>query len=367
MTMQHIMWMVFINAFALSVLVVLTKRWHGNLTFDRYDGAQKMHKQPTPRIGGASIYLALWIVLFFVSPNVRDILLPLLFASVPAFVVGMAEDLTKQVGVSVRLLATMASGFLAWYLTGYSLTRLDLSYVDACLTWLPMSVLFTAFAIGGVANAINIVDGLNGLSSLASVLAFLGLAMISKSVGDESLAAVCFLLAMAVAGFFWVNWPLGKIFLGDGGSYFLGFSLAWLSVLLAERHHNISAFVALLICIHPITEVIFSIFRRIVRKSHPGHADRLHLHSLIKTRVVRHKFAAYSSDIRNSIAGLLVGCITLVPAVTAQFVYGSTRLCILAVLVFVFAYIALYARIVRFHWYSPIKFLFLKLADLKHA
>lgn len=367
MTMQNNLLMSFIVAFALSVLVVLTKSWHGALTFDGYVGAQKMHTQPTPRIGGLPIYLSLWLVLLFVEINVSDILLPILLASLPAFVFGMAEDVSKRVGVLARLLATMLSGALAYYLTGYSLTRLDFSLLDACLKWMPISVLFTAFAIGGVANAINIVDGLNGLSSLTSVFAFSALAMVAYSVGDASLAAVCLLMAMAVAGFFCVNWPLGKIFLGDGGSYFLGFTLAWLSVLLAERHQNVSAFVALLICIHPITEVIFSIFRRTIRKSHPGHADRLHLHSLIKTRVIRHKFAACNSVTQNSIAGLVVGCLTVFPAITAQFVFNSTRLSVLAVLVFVVVFVALYARIVRFRWYSPLKFLFLKSTGVKSA
>jgi UDP-N-acetylmuramyl pentapeptide phosphotransferase/UDP-N-acetylglucosamine-1-phosphate transferase len=251
----------------------------------------------------------------------------------------------------------MTSGVLAWWLTGYSLTRLDFWFLDLFLAWLPVSILFTAFAIGGVANAINIIDGLNGLSSITAILGFIGLGLIAHAVGDPSLAIVAALCAVAVFGFFCLNWPFGKMFLGDGGAYFIGFALAWISVLLTERHGNVTAFVALLICIHPITEVIFSIYRRRVRHMHPGHPDRLHLHSLIKTRLIRHRFAGSSVVIRNSIAGLLVGSLTILPVVVAQFFFNSTRLSIVAILLFILMYVAIYARLVRFRWVSPIDFL----------
>jgi UDP-N-acetylmuramyl pentapeptide phosphotransferase/UDP-N-acetylglucosamine-1-phosphate transferase len=341
----------------LSVFLVLTKSWHGAFTLDGLDGVQKMHLHSTPRIGGLPIYISLWLASFFVAKDTRQVLELLLIAGMPAFAFGFAEDLTKRVGVLTRLLATMASGVLAWWLTGYSLTRLDFWFLDMFLVWLPVSVLFTAFAIGGVANAINIIDGLNGLSSITAILGFIGLGLIAHAVGDPSLASVAALCAVAVFGFFCLNWPFGKMFLGDGGAYFIGFALAWISVLLTERHGNVTAFVALLICIHPITEVVFSIYRRRVRHMHPGQPDRLHLHSLIKTRLVRHRFASSSVVVRNSIAGLLVGCLTILPVGVAQFSFNSTRLSIIAVLLFVWMYLVIYARLVRFRWVSPINFI----------
>ena len=80
-----------------------------------------------------------------------------------AFALGLAEDLTRSVGVAERLLATMASAVLAWWLTGVSLTQLDTPGLDALVAVLPLSVAFTAFAVGGVANAVNIIDGFHGL------------------------------------------------------------------------------------------------------------------------------------------------------------------------------------------------------------
>jgi len=149
-------------------------------------------------------------------------------------------------------------------------------------------------------------------------------------------------------GFFLVNWPFGKLFLGDGGAYFLGFALAWACVLLAERHEQVSAFAALLLCIHPIIEVLYSVFRRKVRAQHPGHPDRLHFHSLVKRRLMQRLLPSASNTMRNSAAGLLVGSMTLVPAMLVQFTYTSTLACLLAVAVLSAGYIWLYQRLTRF-------------------
>lgn len=276
----------FAASFVLCVLLVFTKRWHGALTMDFTDGVQKFHTAPTPRIGGIPVVLALVIAWGQAPEDVKDMLAPILFAGLPAFLFGLAEDITKRVGVTQRLLATIASGLLAWWITGYSLSRVDIWGVDWFLQFAVVSVVFTAFAVGGIANSINIIDGFNGLASSMSIFAFLGFGMIAWQVGDPSLAGVSLVLAACVCGFFWVNWPLGKIFLGDGGSYFIGFNLAWVAVLLIERNTGVSAFTALVVCAHPLTEVLFSIYRRHYKDMHPGHPDKLHFH--IRTRSMSH-------------------------------------------------------------------------------
>jgi len=346
----------FCTSLLLSSLVVLTKRWHGSLTLDLHEGVQKIHTSPTPRIGGVPIYVSLVLVSFNVSDDIAKIFVPILVASLPAFIFGLAEDISKRVSVLARLLATMASGLLAWYLTGYSLTRLDISFADELLKWLPISVLFTAFAVGGIANAINIIDGFNGLAATSSSIAFIGLGLIAIKVGDPALALASFLLAASILGFLLINWPFGKIFLGDGGAYLIGFCLGWMSVLLAQRHALVTAFVALLVCIHPVTEVVFSVFRRHIRKLHPGHPDRLHLHSLIKSRFVNQKFSYLGNTSRNSITGLIVGLFTLFPVLIAQIVFVSTGWALIFVVFFVLIYIVIYSRLVHFKWYSPFRF-----------
>lgn len=347
-------------SFALCVFLVLTKPWHGALTMDFIDGVQKFHTAPTPRIGGIPIVLGLIVAWGKAPTDIQNMLTPILFAGMPAFIFGVAEDITKRVGVMQRLMATMASGLLAWWITDYSLSRVDIWGVDWLMKYTMVSVIFTAFAVGGVANAINIIDGFNGLASTMSTLAFAGYAMIAWQVGDHSLAGVALMCAACVWGFFWVNWPFGKIFLGDGGSYFIGFALAWVAVLLIERNPGVSAFAALLVCVHPVTEVLFSIFRRRVKQQHPGHPDRLHFHSLVKQRYVRRWFSAMSNAVRNSITGLLVGLMTVTAVVIANLASRSIIASLLALLVLSLGYVSIYARMVCHRWCSPIVFLLRK-------
>jgi len=307
-----------------------------------------------------AIVAALCVAWLNAPTELKSLIGMFLLAGLPAFIFGMAEDITKKVSVLLRLLATMASGLLAWWITDYSLTRVDVWGIDYLLTFTLVSVFFTSFAVGGVANSINIIDGFNGLASTTSTLAFVSFALIAYQVGDSQLAAISLVLAACVWGFFWVNWPYGKIFLGDGGSYFVGFSLAWVAVMLIERNSQVSAFAALLICVHPVTEVLFSIYRRKIKKLHPGHPDRMHFHSLIKQRYVRRWFAGISTDGHNSITGLLVGLMTLTAGVLANFVYQSVWMSLIILLLLMMGYVSIYARMVRFKWCSPINFLLVK-------
>ncbi len=106
-------------------------------------------------------------------------------------------------------------------------------------------------------------------------------------------------------GLFLGQLALWQDFLGDVGSYFVGFSLDWVAVMLIERNSQVSAFAALLICVRPVTEVLFSVYRKKLKKLHPGHPDRMHFHNLIKQRYVRRGFSSFRNNGRNSIAGVL--------------------------------------------------------------
>ena len=350
-------------AFAVSLCaalgLVLTKRWHGHLSLDRSVGIQKFHTHPTPRVGGIAIVYGVLAAFWVAEPERKAILGPLLFAGLPAFFFGLAEDLTKQVSVLARLLGTMLSGVMGWFITGYAISSVEVPGLDFLLKYQGFSVMFTAFAIGGIANAINIIDGFNGLASGFVIIALLGLAGIALTVNDPGLALACVAVAASMGGFFVVNWPLGKLFLGDGGSYFGGFAVAWASVLLLERHPQINAFAPLLICIHPVTEVLFSMLRRRWRKSNPAMPDRLHLHSLIMRRYVA-RWLNIDARWQNSITGLMVVLLSL-PAVVLGYVFSqSAALAAGSCLVLMLGYVSIYARIVRFRWCSPIEFVFYK-------
>jgi UDP-N-acetylmuramyl pentapeptide phosphotransferase/UDP-N-acetylglucosamine-1-phosphate transferase len=334
-------------SFLTCLLIVKTERWHRSITSDSFKGVQKIHHQLTPRIGGLGIFLAVVSAYFFENSARADILGPLILAGLCAFIFGFVEDLTKQVNVLTRLLATILAGVAGWAITGISLSHVGVPLLDTLLKNQGVSVLFTAIAIGGIANAINMIDGLNGLASSMMVIAMVAIATIAHSVGDISLAVASLTVAAAIFGFFLLNWPWGNLFLGDGGSYFGGFALAWSCVLLVERNSSISPFAGLLVCIYPFTEVWFSVYRRKIRAHNPASPDLQHLHSLIYRRYLSTTKLQVSE---NSIAGLIVGALSIPPCVCAFYFRESTFGCFISVTFFVLSYLALYLRVINFRW-----------------
>ncbi len=135
----------------------------------------------------------------------------------------MAEDITKKVGVLTRLLLTLLAAALGAWLLGAVLDRVDVPGLDTLLRWSPLAIAFTVFVVSGVANAINIIDGYNGLAGGYAVLVLAALAWVAAQVGDPFLMTAALAMIGALLGFLVWNYPRGKIFLGDGGAYLLGF------------------------------------------------------------------------------------------------------------------------------------------------
>ena len=242
----------------LCLALIATRRWHGRFTDDGVAGVQKFHKAPTPRVGGLALALAYWLLIPALPAGLRPVWALIGLAGLPALLAGLAEDLIRVVGVRFRLLATMGSGVAFALLTGYTMHEVDLPGVDWLLSFYLCALLFTGFAMGGVANAINIIDGFHGLAAGSLLIMLAAFAYVARQVGDDLVYALALLYGGLILGFFLVNFPFGKIFLGDGGAYFSGFLLAALGVLLPARNPEISAWTAILICAYPVIETLAS-------------------------------------------------------------------------------------------------------------
>ena len=259
---------------------------------DHTTGVQKFHVQDVPRVGGLGVVaglamLALWVSITGLGPA-RELWL-LLLCGLPALVAGFAEDVTRRVGVKARLFATMAAGAMAFFLLDAQLKEVALPGLDWLMTFTAFSLLFTMFATGGVANAVNIIDGYNGLAAVVAAAILLSLAYVAWQVGDNFVVSSALAATGALLGFLLWNWPRGMIFLGDGGAYFIGYVVATLSLLLVARHRGVvSPWYPFLLCIYPVFETLFSIWRKlVVRGVSPGMPDGLHLHMLVFRRLVR--------------------------------------------------------------------------------
>jgi len=338
-------------SFLVALLLVLTQNWHGYLTMDSNKGVQKFHTQPTPRVGGIAILFGIIAGYLMAPETIQSLLAPLVMAGIPAFTFGLLEDLTKQVSVRVRLFSTMACSVVGWLLTGYSITLTNVPAFDWILSFTFFSVMFTAFAVGGVANAINIVDGFNGLAAGTLIIVLWAFNVMANTVGDQDLAQTCMILTGTIIGFFLLNWPFGKIFLGDGGAYFLGFATAWMAVLILQQHTEVSAWAPMLACAYPILEVGFSFVRKSQREGHhPGQADRVHLHMLLNRRVARKNYPLASGTLQNGLTSLFVWPCAFFPALWAVIFYDSATVLALGFIVSIVLYRVIYMRLTQFRW-----------------
>lgn len=349
-------------SFILSMLIIYSQKWHGKHSQDHdLDGVQKVHTTAVPRIGGLAVIGGILFGLgLFVScypgsikaTSVSKILL-LLAASLPGFIAGVMEDVTKRVSVRVRLAATICSALIASALLGATVDELDIWGVDSLLTVAPIAIMVTALVVAGGANAINIIDGFNGLSG--SVIAIMGAALgvVAWHAGDSFVVLISTLAVSATLGFLILNYPCGKLFLGDGGAYFLGFWVAETAVLLLVRNPSVNAWQVLSICAFPVIEVLFSIYRRkIIKNVNAGAPDALHLHALTYRRFVfRFVSVSASQPWRRNAAVSFVMVPWIAIAAIVSVLAGTTVVGAMAIVgIQVCAYIAVYWRLVRGRW-----------------
>jgi UDP-GlcNAc:undecaprenyl-phosphate GlcNAc-1-phosphate transferase len=284
---------------AAAGLLVRTKGWHEPWTGDfEESGVQKHHAGSPPRIGTIPLMCGVGLGIVFLArtglPHTTDAartLGLLVLASLPAVLLGLAEDVTKKVPVRVRFVGAAVSAVLAIALLHSRILRADVPLLDSLLQFAPFSMLFTVFMVCGYTNAMNIVDGLNGLAGGLALLMLGATAVVASQFGDSMIVELCVVTAVAVGGFLLVNFPRGLIFLGDGGAYFIGFVLVEIWILLASRNPTITPWFVVAVAFHPTMETIFSIIRRWLRRGPGTHAasapDMLHFHSVVYRRCLQ--------------------------------------------------------------------------------
>lgn len=339
----------------LSILLIIRyERLHSHLSFDGdLSGPQKFHNKIVSRIGGLGIALGVLAATLYrvqSSPN-PYIELMLLACALPTFVVGLIEDLTKKVGVRTRLVFTAISGAMAVYFLGSLITKVDAPGLDWLLTLPIVSLIFTIFCIMGLANAYNIIDGFHGLASMVAIISLTAIAYVNFLLGDLLFFSVSFVMIGACLGFFLINYPRGLIFLGDGGSYLIGFWVAILSILIVSRHPNVSPWFALTVNAYPIIETLFTIYRRkLYQNKSPGQPDGIHLHSLIYRRVLKAKESNLERGLlsANAKTSPYLWILSGIPAVASILWWQSSTMLVISTMFFIIFYTWLYGRIVRF-------------------
>ncbi|MFL2774228.1 MAG: MraY family glycosyltransferase [bacterium] len=245
------------------------------------------HQEPIPRLGGVAISWSFWVVLILliwlpfeqrgigIEALSMNRLIGLVLGSMIAWGLGFADDLWT-IRARWKLLGQISLGVLAVYF-GFAIENIEgplFQNVNIGFWSIPLTILW----IVGIMNAINLIDGLDGLSSAIILIILITLSWLAHEMGKIELMLLMIVLIGSVISFLSFNLPPASIFMGDSGSYFLGYLVAVISIWVCEKSTGTVSLFPLLILAVPIIDTTFSIFRRFLKGIPFYSADKDHLH-----------------------------------------------------------------------------------------
>lgn len=276
-----------IIATAISVVVIpLMMRAAPRLGMIDHPDARKVHTRPIPRVGGWGIVLgALLPICVFVPMD--DIVLAYVAGAAVLVVFGTWDDIrelghyTKFVGQILAVSCVVYYGDL--YVTSFPLLGQDALSPEA-------GKAFTLFALVGAINAINHSDGLDGLAGGEALFTLLGLALLLWGANAEVGTLIAVAAIGGVLGFMRYNTHPARVFMGDGGSQFLGFTLGVLVVLLTQRvDTSMSPAAVLLLLGLPVADILAVLVQRIANGQNWFRATKNHIHHRLLQLGVVHR------------------------------------------------------------------------------
>lgn len=307
-------------ALGLALLVTpMVKKYAFKIgALDRPD-QRKVHKQVMPRLGGLAVYFS-FIAAVLLTMDITLQICGLLVGGTLIIILGFFDD-TRGLSPGLKLAGQIiaAAAVIPFGLEVNSLTNPFSNEMPILLGYLSIPV--TVLWIVSVTNAVNLIDGLDGLAGGTTCISALTLAAVvwiettasGVSPGQSEAFVLALILAAAVVGFLRYNFYPAKIFLGDSGSMFLGFSIAALSIMgVAKSATFISVIIPVVILGIPLLDTIFAIVRRYCGRRPIFQPDKEHLHHRLIQMGLSHRQAVLSIYGVNVVLGLSAIVLTLI-------------------------------------------------------
>ncbi len=270
--------------FSTPLVIKLATKWGAmDAPCDR-----KVHTCYMPRMGGLAIYLG-FVAAVLMTQTIDAKLMGILIGCTIIIVLGVVDDI-KGVSPKVKL-AVQTLAALVVVLFGVKISILTNPFADVLfLEKFKLVIPFTVLWIVGITNAVNLIDGLDGLAAGTSGIAAVTIAVVAFMEGHVAVAILAIILAASVFGFLPFNFNPAKIFMGDTGSMFLGFTLSVLAVVgLTKSATIISIFIPVVILGIPIFDTMFAIIRRFLNGTPIFQADKEHLHHQLLNMGLTHR------------------------------------------------------------------------------
>ena len=288
------------------------------------DKRRSAHLRPTSRLGGVAVCLAIVIMIFSYNETVH---FEFAISALPVFLVGLAEDLGRPQKPKFRLAIGALSAALFITFEARVISSVGFEWGNIILSFTPLAVLFTIFCVVALINAFNFIDGINGLASGKTMIAAFALMWLSNIYNEPNLTLMGTAIFAASLGLFILNYPRGRIFLGDAGAYTLGFLLAVSLITLHSKHIEISAWSILLVIFWPLADMGHSIFRRRLHGKRSDRPDKLHFHHVIMRSVVILSRGRIPKEWANPIATAVILPMTGLPVALGVAYNQNNELC----------------------------------------
>jgi len=263
-------------------VLILNKRYPQLLVDNQLNKPQAFHQFPISTIGGSVLFFSFLIVYFdFLFLKNISFIEYLSFCTL-FFVIGFMDDISINIKPIIRLALMI---ILLIILVKYNNFYIYKTGIDFLNDWLAhskiFSLIFICLCFLFVVNGANLIDGYNGLLGFHSLIILTNLFLINFISGSNNLAYFLFFIIIVLGFFILFNFPKAKVFLGDGGSYFLGTIVAISAINTSIANPFISPFYFCILLFYLFFEVFFSFFRKLIRKKSPLEPDGKHLHMLL--------------------------------------------------------------------------------------
>ena len=234
---------------------------------------RRIHKKPIPRIGGLAIYLS-FLISTLLFCDVSRVLITIWIGGFALVAIGILDDIFR-LNAWIKLIVQIAVAVFA-VCNGNLIDHVNLGgYISLGIFAFPLTI----FWIVGLTNAINFIDGLDGLACGVSAISTVSMLLVVLLHGDLISTLLCAILVGSCVGFLPFNSNPARIFMGDTGALFLGFTLSILSINGVFKLHAVLSFIVPLIMFAlPLFDTLFAIARRVFAGKSPFTPDRGHIH-----------------------------------------------------------------------------------------
>lgn len=258
-----------------AALIPLLARWAPAIGLTDRPNARKVHGAPVPRVGGIAMAAGIGVPALL-SLELDPALAGLLAGCAILLAFGVWDD-RAELGYRVKFAGQILAVVTCMAVGGVGIESVTIGVREPLPSWLGAAVTFVFLL--GVTNAVNLADGLDGLAGGVALLCCGALGLLAAVGGQELVAAVALIEAGAILGFLRFNTHPARVFMGDGGSQVLGFSLGVLAVLATQGEQvAVSAALPLLLLGVPILDTLTVMVVRMRAGRSPFTSDRNHLH-----------------------------------------------------------------------------------------